>query len=342
MKSALEAIRARALERLQNAEDLTALEEARVQLLGKKGELTAILKTMGQLSPEERPVMGQMANEVRAAIEEKLAARGAALKAAMAEQKLKMETIDVTLPGKPVREGHRHPLNLVLDEIKEIFLGMGFDVVSGPEVELDYYNFEALNIPANHPAKDEQDMQDTFYITDKVLLRTQTSPVQIRTMEQRKPPIRIIAPGRVYRSDAVDATHSPIFHQIEGLVVDEGITMSDLKGCLETVIKRLYGEDSVVRFRPHHFPFTEPSAEVDVQCFACHGKGCRICKGEGWIEILGCGMVHPKVLAGCGLDPEKYSGFAFGIGLERIVMRRFAVDDMRLFYENDTRFLEQF
>ena len=337
MKSALEAIRARALERLQNAEDLTALEEARVQLLGKKGELTAILKTMGQLSPEERPVMGQMANEVRAAIEEKLAARGAALKAAMAEQKLKMETIDVTLPGKPVREGH--PLNLVLDEIKEIFLGMGFDVVSGPEVELDYYNFEALNLPPDHPARDTQ---DTFYITDKVLLRTQTSPVQIRTMEQRKPPIRIIAPGRVYRSDAVDATHSPIFHQIEGLVVDEGITMSDLKGCLETVIKRLYGEDSIVRFRPHHFPFTEPSAEVDVQCFACHGKGCRICKGEGWIEILGCGMVHPKVLAGCGLDPEKYSGFAFGIGLERIVMRRFAVDDMRLFYENDTRFLEQF
>ena len=339
MKSALEAIRARALERLQNAEDLTALEEARVQLLGKKGELTAILKTMGQLSPEERPVMGQMANEVRAAIEEKLAARGAALKAAMAEQKLKMETIDVTLPGKPVREGHRHPLNLVLDEIKEIFLGMGFDVVSGPEVELDYYNFEALNLPPDHPARDTQ---DTFYITDKVLPRTQTSPVQIRTMEQRKPPIRIIAPGRVYRSDAVDATHSPIFHQIEGLVVDEGITMGDLKGCLETVIKRLYGEDSVVRFRPHHFPFTEPSAEVDVQCFACHGKGCRICKGEGWIEILGCGMVHPKVLAGCGLDPEKYSGFAFGIGLERIVMRRFAVDDMRLFYENDTRFLEQF
>ncbi len=339
MKSALEAIRARALERLQNAEDLTALEEARVQLLGKKGELTVILKTMGQLSPEERPAMGQMANEVRAAIEEKLAARGAALKAAMAEQKLRMETIDVTLPGTPIREGHRHPLNLVLDEIKEIFLGMGFDVVSGPEVELDYYNFEALNLPPDHPARDTQ---DTFYITDKVLLRTQTSPVQIRTMEQRKPPIRIIAPGRVYRSDAVDATHSPIFHQIEGLVVDEGITMRDLKGCLETVIKRLYGEDSVVRFRPHHFPFTEPSAEVDVQCFACHGKGCRICKGEGWIEILGCGMVHPKVLSGCGLDPEKYSGFAFGIGLERIVMRRFAVDDMRLFYENDTRFLEQF
>ena len=339
MKEQLEQIKANALTALEAAATPAALEELRVKLLGKKGELTAVLKQMGKLSPEERPVMGQMANEVRAAIEEKLAARGAALKAAMAEQKLKMETIDVTLPGKPVREGHRHPLNLVLDEIKEIFLGMGFDVVSGPEVELDYYNFEALNLPPDHPARDTQ---DTFYITDKVLLRTQTSPVQIRTMEQRKPPIRIIAPGRVYRSDAVDATHSPIFHQIEGLVVDEGITMSDLKGCLETVIKRLYGEDSVVRFRPHHFPFTEPSAEVDVQCFACHGKGCRICKGEGWIEILGCGMVHPKVLAGCGLDPEKYSGFAFGIGLERIVMRRFAVDDMRLFYENDTRFLEQF
>lgn len=339
MRSALEAIRAKALEQLEKAGDLKALEEARVQLLGKKGELTAILKMMGKLSPEERPVMGQMANEVRAAIEEKLEARTAELKAKLAEMKLQSETLDVTLPGTVIRQGHRHPLNLVLDEIKEIFLGLGFDVVSGPEVELDYYNFEALNLPKDHPARDTQ---DTFYITENVLLRTQTSPVQIRTMEKRRPPIRIIAPGRVYRSDAVDATHSPIFHQIEGLVVDEGITMADLKGCLETVIKRLYGEDSVVRFRPHHFPFTEPSAEVDVQCFACHGKGCRICKGEGWIEILGCGMVHPKVLSGCGLDPEKYSGFAFGIGLERIVMRRFAVDDMRLFYENDTRFLEQF
>lgn len=339
MRSALEAIRAKALEQLEKAGDLKALEDARVQLLGKKGELTAILKMMGKLSPEERPVMGQMANEVRTAIEEKLEARTAELKAKLAEMKLQSETLDVTLPGTVIRQGHRHPLNLVLDEIKEIFLGLGFDVVSGPEVELDYYNFEALNLPKDHPARDTQ---DTFYITENVLLRTQTSPVQIRTMEKRRPPIRIIAPGRVYRSDAVDATHSPIFHQIEGLVVDEGITMADLKGCLETVIKRLYGEDSVVRFRPHHFPFTEPSAEVDVQCFACHGKGCRICKGEGWIEILGCGMVHPKVLSGCGLDPEKYSGFAFGIGLERIVMRRFAVDDMRLFYENDTRFLEQF
>ena len=339
MKSALEAIREKAAERLENAADLKTLEELRVQFLGKKGELTAILKSMGKLSAEERPVMGQLANEIRGGIEEKLDERARELKAALTEQRLKAETLDVTMPGKPVREGHRHPLNVVLDEVKEIFLGLGFDVVSGPEVELDYYNFEALNLPKDHPARDTQ---DTFYITENVLLRTQTSPVQIRTMEQRKPPIRIIAPGRVYRSDAVDATHSPIFHQIEGLVVDKSITMSDLKGCLETVIKRLYGEDSVVRFRPHHFPFTEPSAEVDVQCFACHGKGCRICKREGWIEILGCGMVHPKVLRNCGLDPKEYSGFAFGIGLERIVMRRFAVDDMRLFYENDTRFLEQF
>ncbi len=339
MKSALEAIRATAAAALEQATDLKALEELRIRFLGKKGELTAILKSMGKLSAEERPAMGQLANEVRAFIEEKLAQRAAALKEALAEAQLKVETLDVTMPGKPVRRGHRHPLNIVLDEVKEIFLGLGFDVVSGPEVELDYYNFEALNLPKDHPARDTQ---DTFYISDNVLLRTQTSPVQIRTMEERKPPIRIIAPGRVYRSDAIDATHSPIFHQIEGLVVDEGITMSDLKGCLETIIKRLYGEDSVVRFRPHHFPFTEPSAEVDVQCFACKGKGCRICKGEGWIEILGCGMVHPKVLKNCGLDPDRYSGFAFGIGLERIVMRRFAIDDLRAFYENDTRFLEQF
>ena len=339
MKSALEAIRARALERLQNAEDLTALEEARVQLLGKKGELTAILKTMGQLSPEERPVMGQMANEVRAAIEEKLAARGAALKAAMAEQKLKMETIDVTLPGKPVREGHRHPLNLVLDEIKEIFLGMGFDVVSGPEVELDYYNFEALNLPPDHPARDTQ---DTFYITDKVLLRTQTSPVQIRTMEQRKPPIRIIAPGRVYRSDAVDATHSPSFHQIEGLYIDEGVSFADMKQSLLYFAKELFGEQTAIRMRPSYFPFTEPSAEVDVSCNLCGGKGCPVCKGTGWLEIMGCGMVDPNVLKANNIDPEKYSGFAFGMGIERIAMLKYGVKDLRLYFENDVRFLHQF
>ena len=339
MKEQLEAIRKSALEAIAGTKAAAELDALRVKYLGKKGELTAVLKQMGKLSAEERPVMGQLANDVRAALEKAIESQSAVLAEAAMAAKLESETLDVSIPGKEVTLGHKHPMYAVLDEIKEIFLGMGFDVVSGPEVELDYYNFEALNLPPDHPARDTQ---DTFYITDKVLLRTQTSPVQIRTMEQRKPPIRIIAPGRVYRSDAVDATHSPIFHQIEGLVVDEGITMSDLKGCLETVIKRLYGEDSVVRFRPHHFPFTEPSAEVDVQCFACHGKGCRICKGEGWIEILGCGMVHPKVLSGCGLDPEKYSGFAFGIGLERIVMRRFAVDDMRLFYENDTRFLEQF
>ena len=339
MKSALEAIRARALERLQNAEDLTALEEARVQLLGKKGELTAILKTMGQLSPEERPVMGQMANEVRAAIEEKLAARGAALKAAMAEQKLKMETIDVTLPGKPVREGHRHPLNLVLDEIKEIFLGMGFDVVSGPEVELDYYNFEALNLPPDHPARDTQ---DTFYITDKVLLRTQTSGVQIHTMESQKPPIYMICPGTVYRPDTADACHLPQFNQIEGLVVDEGITFGDLKGTLDYFVKCMFGEDRKTRYRPHFFPFTEPSCEVDVSCHVCGGKGCNFCKHSGWIEILGCGMVDPNVLINCGIDPEKYTGFAFGIGAERVAALRYDLPDLRTLMTGDMRFLNQF
>lgn len=285
--------------------------------------------------------MGQIANSVRAALEGKLDARRAELQAAAMERRLIEEAVDVTIPGKTIEMGHQHPMNRVLQEVKEIFIGMGYQIVDGPEVEEASYNFTRLNIEEGHPSRDRS---DTFYFDDddSILLRTQTSPIQIRVMEQQKPPIRMLAPGRVFRKDEADATHSPMFHQIEGLVVDEGITMGDLKGALETLIKRLYGEDAVVRFRPHHFPFTEPSAEVDVQCFACHGKGCRICKGEGWIEILGCGMVHPKVLAGCGLDPEKYSGFAFGIGLERIVMRRFAVDDMRLFYENDTRFLEQF
>ena len=339
MKSALEAIRAKAHEQLQSAKDLSELEELRIRYLGKKGELTAILKRMGGLSAEERPVIGQLANEIRARIEEEIESRGQALKASLTDLKLKAETLDVTMPGRSPELGHRHPLSVVLDEIKEIFLGMGFDIAEGPEVELGYYNFEALNLPKDHPARDTQ---DTFYITDNILLRTQTSPVQIRTMEKKKPPIRVIAPGRVYRSDAVDATHSPVFHQIEGLVVDKNITMADLKGCLETAIKRIYGEDSVVRFRPHHFPFTEPSAELDVQCFSCKGAGCRLCKGEGWIEILGCGMVHPKVLSGCGIDPEEYSGFAFGMGLERLVMRRFGIDDLRLFFENDLRFLSQF
>lgn len=339
MKQELEAIRQRAILELEAAKGQQELETLRVKYLGKKGEVTAILKKMGSLSAEERPVIGQLANEVRTMIEDEITKRAAELKEAILQERLKNEALDVTLPGRQRPLGASHPLSIVLDEIKEIFVGMGFDIVDGPEVETDYYNFEALNIPKNHPARDTQ---DTFYINENILLRTQTSPVQVRVMEKQKPPIRIISPGRVYRSDAVDATHSPLFHQIEGLVVAEGITFADLKGTLETFVKRLYGEDSVVRFRPHHFPFTEPSAEVDVQCFNCHGEGCRLCKGEGWIEILGCGMVHPKVLQNCGIDPEKYSGFALGMGLERVVMRRYNIDDLRLFYENDVRFLKQF
>ena len=339
MKEQLSKILENAVSEFSSATDLNKLDELRVKYLGKKGELTAILKQMGKLSAEERHVIGQFANEVRGKIEEHLTSTQAELKSKAQELQLKAEKIDVTMPGKTVPMGKKHPLNIVLDDLKEIFLGMGFDLVEGPEVELDYYNFEALNIPKGHPARDTQ---DTFYITDNVLLRTQTSPVQVRTMEKRKPPIRIIAPGRVYRSDAVDATHSPLFYQIEGLVVDKGIRMSDLKGTLELFAKKLYGEDAVVRFRPHHFPFTEPSAEMDVMCFNCHGKGCPLCKGEGWIEILGCGMVHPKVLERCNIDPEEYSGFAFGIGLERITMRRYEINDIRLFYENDLRFLGQF
>ena len=339
MKDQIKQIRIDAEEAIKSATSEQEIEALRIRFLGKKGELTAILKQMGGVSPEERPVIGQLANEVRSYIENEIATISTQLKSLAASKKLENETIDVTMPGNAVTLGQKHPLNIVLDEIKEIFLGMGFDVVEGPEVELDYYNFEALNIPKDHPARDTQ---DTFYITENILLRTQTSPVQVRVMEKQKPPIRIISPGRVYRSDAVDATHSPVFHQIEGLVVDKGITMGDLKGTLEDFAKRLYGEDSVFRFRPHHFPFTEPSAEMDTMCFNCGGKGCRLCKGEGWIEILGCGMVHPKVLANCGIDPEEYSGFAFGMGLERIVMRRFGIDDMRLLFENDIRFLNQF
>ena len=339
MKKELEAIREKAAAELDKAKDPKVLEELRIKYLGKKGELTSILKQMGKLSAEERPVIGQLANEVRSFIEQDMEKRAALIKEAELERKLERETLDVTLPGKHRELGAKHPLSIVLDEIKEIFIGMGFDIVEGPEVETDYYNFEALNMPKDHPARDTQ---DTFYINENILLRTQTSPVQVRTMEKQKPPIRVISPGRVYRSDAVDATHSPLFHQIEGLVVDKGITFADLKGTLETFVKRLYGEDSVVRFRPHHFPFTEPSAEVDVQCFNCHGEGCRLCKGEGWIEILGCGMVHPKVLSNCGIDPEEYSGFALGMGLERVVMRRYNIDDLRLFYENDVRVLKQF
>lgn len=339
MLNALNTIQEQAAQALSAVSDPKLLEELRVKYLGKKGELTAILKKMGSLSAEERPKVGQRANEIRATIEQLIAQKAAEIKAEMQQKKLETEQLDVTMPGKARPIGKAHPLTKVLDEVKEIFLGMGFSVAEGPEVELDYYNFEALNLPKDHPARDTQ---DTFYISDNVLLRTQTSPIQVRTMEKQKPPIRIIAPGRVYRSDAVDATHSPLFHQIEGLVVDKGITMADLKGTLEMFVKRLYGEESVVRFRPHHFPFTEPSAEMDVQCFSCHGEGCRLCKGEGWIEVLGCGMVHPKVLSNCGIDPEEYSGFAFGMGLERIVMRRYNIDDLRLFFENDVRFLDQF
>lgn len=339
MEQQLEKIKLDAENELKACSDINELNDIRVKYLGKKGELTVILKQMGKLSAQERPLMGQLANEIRGIIENDINVKMKDLKTAKLQKQLQEERIDVTMPGKTSRVGKPHPLTLVMDEIKDIFLGMGFSVVSGPEVELDHYNFEALNMPKDHPARDTQ---DTFYIKDNVVLRTQTSPVQIRTMEKQEPPIRIISPGRVYRSDAVDATHSPLFHQIEGLVVDKGVTMADLKGTLEIFVKKLYGEDAVVRFRPHHFPFTEPSAEVDVMCFNCQGKGCRLCKDEGWIEILGCGMVHPTVLKNCNIDPEVYSGFAFGLGLERVVMRRFNIDDMRMFYENDLRFLNQF
>ncbi len=339
MKDALLKIKSLAKDELSKVNDTKALEEIRVKFLGKKGELTSILKQMGKLSAEERPVIGQLANQVRAEIEESITNRVKEIKALMLEKKLKDEELDVTLPGTKTTIGKLHPLNIVLNEIEDIFMGMGFDIADGPEVEYDYYNFEALNLPPDHPARDTQ---DTFYITDNILLRTQTSSVQVHVMEEKKPPIRIISPGRVYRSDAVDATHSPLFHQIEGLVVDKGITMSDLVGTLELLMKRLYGDDCKIRLRPHHFPFTEPSAEVDVMCFNCGGKGCSMCKDEGYIELLGAGMVHPKVFANCGIDPEVYSGFAFGLGLERIVMRRYGINDMRLLFENDLRFLNQF
>lgn len=339
MKEQLEAIRQEAEAALQTCTDAKQLDAIRVQYLGKKGALTAILKQMGKLSAEERPVMGQLANAVRSDIESAITKQQAAIAEAALEQKLQSETLDITLPGKQKKIGSLHPLTIVENEIKEIFLGMGFSVADGPEVEYDYYNFEALNLPPDHPARDTQ---DTFYITDNILLRTQTSSVQVHVMEQQKPPIRVISPGRVFRSDAIDATHSPLFHQVEGLVVDKGITMADLKGTLELLMQRLYGDDCKIRLRPHHFPFTEPSAEVDVMCYNCYGKGCRLCKGEGYIELLGAGMVHPKVLEGCGIDSNVYSGFAFGLGLERIVMRRYNIQDMRLLFENDYRFLEQF
>ncbi len=340
MKETLNRIKIEALEQIASDEiDDAALEALRIKYLGKKGELTAVLRGMGQLSAEDRPIVGQIANEVREQIEDALTEKKSALREKALDAKMKAEKLDVTVPGKKTKVGHRHPLTLVQRDMEEIFIGMGFSIAEGPEVEYDYYNFQALNIPENHPARDTQ---DTFYISENILLRSQTSPVQARTMEVQKPGIRIISLGRVYRSDAMDATHSPLFHQMEGLVVDKGITMGDLKGMLETFAKAEFGEDTRVRFRPHHFPFTEPSAEVDVSCFACGGKGCRLCKGEGWIEILGAGMVHPNVLRNCGIDPEVYSGFAFGMGIERIAMLKYHIDDIRHFYDNDVRFIEQF
>lgn len=339
MKQKLEEIKVAALNDIAAATDEKGIDDIRVRVLGKKGELTAILKQMGGLSPEERPIVGALANKVRAELEEALGKASADFKEKASEQKLKDEKLDITMPSKPAKEGKLHPLNTVLEDMINIFQSMGFDVVDGPEVETDYYNFEALNVPADHPARD---MQDTFYIAENLLLRTQTSAAQIRTMENRKPPIKIICPGRVYRADEVDATHSPVFHQIEGLVVDKNITMCDLKGVLEQFAHEIYGPETEVKFRPSFFPFTEPSVEVDVTCSECGGKGCRVCKGSGWIEILGAGMVHPRVLKACGIDPEEYSGFAFGIGLDRLTTTRYKISDIRLLFENDLRFLNQF
>lgn len=339
MREQLKAIREKAASALNAAQARQELEELRVRFLGKKGELTAILKQMGQLSAEERPVIGQLANEVRTAIEQQLTARANTLEEAETARRLEAETLDVTIPGKPVQRGSLHPLSQTIDDMIDIFQSMGFDIVDGPEIESEYYNFEALNVPADHPARD---MQDTFYVGDGLVLRSQTSAAQIRTMESRKPPIRMVCPGRVFRADEVDATHSPVFHQMEGLVVDKGITMCDLKGCLEQFAREIYGEDTKVKFRPSFFPFTEPSVEVDVSCSECGGVGCRVCKGSGWIEILGAGMVHPNVLSRCGIDPEVYSGFAFGIGIDRLAITRHKISDIRLLFENDLRFLEQF
>ena len=339
MKEKLEQIKANAIREIQNSDGLAKLNDVRVAFLGKKGELTAVLKGMKDVLPEERPMVGQLVNETRESIEKLIEETKAKLEAAERDLKLKQEVIDVTLPAKKNRVGHRHPNTIALEEVERIFVGMGYEVVEGPEVEYQDYNFTRLNIPPNHPARDEQ---DTFFINDEICLRSQTSPVQVREMEKGKLPIRVIAPGRVFRSDEVDATHSPSFHQIEGLVVDKNITFADLKGTLAEFAKELFGEETKVKFRPHHFPFTEPSAEVDVTCFKCGGKGCRFCKGSGWIEILGCGMVHPDVLKMSNIDPEEYSGFAFGVGLERIALLKYEIDDMRLLYENDDRFLKQF
>lgn len=325
--------------KLGEIKTLQELQELKVKYLGKKGEVTSMLKGLGGMAPEERPVFGQKVNKLREELEKSMERREREVKEKIMEQRLKKERIDVTMPGKNIELGSVHPITQVIEEVKEIFLGMGYSVADGPEVETTYYVFDQLNTPLDHPARD---LQDTFYVTDDVILRTQTSSVQIRTMENQKPPIKIICPGAVYRSDTPDATHSPLFHQIEGLVVDKNITMSDLKGTLEMFVKNCLGPNTKIRFRPHHFPYTEPSAEADVSCFVCGGKGCRVCKQEGWIELLGCGMVHPKVLENCGIDPNEYSGFAFGFGVERIAMAKFGIDDLRLLYENDVRFLKQF
>jgi len=339
MREKLNNIREEVLKWLEDVHTSGQIEEIRVKVLGKKGSLTQLLRGMGSLPPEERPVIGQLVNEYRSMLEEKINQKESELLQREKIERMKEETIDITIPGKKVKFGKLHPLSIVLDQIVDIFVGLGFEVAEGPEIEWDYYNFEALNIPRNHPARDTQ---DTFYINENILLRTHTSPVQVRVMEKNKPPIRIINPGRVYRSDAVDATHSPIFHQVEGLVVDKGISMSDLKGVLDIFAKELYGVNTRTKLRPHHFPFTEPSAEVDVSCSVCDGAGCRVCSYTGWIEILGAGMVHPKVLQMSGIDPEVYSGFAFGMGLDRITMLKYGINDMRLLFENDIRFLKQF
>ncbi len=339
MKDKITSITNEAKSAIQEVSELQALNDLRVKYLGKKGELTLVLRGMGEVSPEERPVIGSLINEAKEIIENLIKQKEEELKNAELNEQLKKETIDVTFPSKQKGIGSIHPITKIIDEVKEIFLGLGYEIADGPEIETAHYNFDQLNTPLGHPARD---LQDTFYITDDIVLRSQTSPVQARVMENTKPPIKIICPGAVYRSDSVDATHSPVFHQIEGLVIDKHITMADLKGTLEIFAKKCLGENTKIRFRPHHFPFTEPSAEADVSCFVCGGKGCRVCKGEGWIELLGCGMVHPNVLRNCGINPEEYSGFAFGFGVERIAMAKYGIDDMRLLYENDVRFLKQF
>ncbi len=339
MKEQVEKIKNSAIAELSKTETLKELGDLKVKTLGKKGELTTILRGMGSIPKEERPVMGELVNNVRDILEEEFAKKEKELKRKDLEKKLQTENIDVTEPSKKIKLGSIHPITQIIEEVEDIFLGMGYEIADGPEVEKTFYNFDQLNTPIDHPARD---IQDTFYINEDIVLRSQTSPVQARVMENKKPPIKIICPGTVYRSDSIDSTHSPVFHQVEGLVVDKNIAMTDLKGTLEMFTKKCLGENTKIRFRPHHFPFTEPSAEADVSCFVCGGKGCKVCKGEGWIELLGCGMVHPKVLKNCNIDPEIYSGFAFGFGVERIAMAKFGIEDMRLLYENDVRFLKQF